>query len=91
MPKNNKPFLSAPFIAMVSPFHIEVDKSARGFSLSCNGVKGISEFSEDKVVLRLHGFSLEICGKSLYVTVFEGNSVEVVGKFFDVRFLYGKS
>ena len=73
------------------PFHLELDKALRGFSLSCSGVKGISEISDTEIKIRLQGFSILVVGVGLYMTVFEGKCVEVIGKFLEVRFIYGKS
>ncbi len=75
----------------LNPFHLELDKTLRGFSLTCSGVRGISEVSDTEIKMRLHGFSILIVGTGLYMTVFEGKCVEVIGKFLEVRFLYGKS
>ncbi len=80
----------SPALAL-SPFHVELDKTLRGFSLSCSGVKGISEISDTEIKIRLRGFSLLVVGVGLYMTVFEGKSVEIIGKFLEVRFIYGKS
>ena len=75
----------------LSPFHIELDRTSAGFSLSCSGVKGISEISDTAIKIRLSGFSIIISGIGLYMTVFEGKSVEIIGKFEEVSFVYGKS
>lgn len=88
--QKEKKIISPSIPAVLSPFHIEVDKTARGFSLTCTGVKGISEFSDTEIMLKLAGFSLLISGKKLYMTVFEGKCVEIIGKFEEVRFIYGK-
>ena len=77
--------------APLLPFHIEIDKTVRGFSLSCSGVKGISEFSDSMIKLRLPSFFLQISGKDLYMTVFEGKCVEIIGRLSEVRFIYGKT
>ena len=85
--KNNSPMHSS----FISPFHIEIDRTARGVSLSCSGVKGITEFSDSVIRLKLSSFSLEIKGKKLYMTVFEGKCVEIIGRFSEVNFIYGES
>ncbi len=72
-------------------FHIELDKTSRGISFSCGGVKGVTELSDSEVKLRLSEFSLLVCGKKLSITVFEGNSIEIIGKISEVKFIYGKS
>ena len=75
----------------LSSFHIEVDKSQKGFSLLCSGVKGINEFSETNILLRLNGFSLSVFGTKLFIKVYEEKTVEVIGRFSEVRFIYAKS
>ena len=90
MQKNDKKNISSVSTGAVSPFHIEIDRAPRGVSLSCSGVKGISEFSDAQIKLRLSGFSLIINGKNLYMTVFEGGCVEIIGRFTEVGFIYGK-
>ena len=73
-----------------SNFHVEIDKTARGISLSCSGVRGITEFSNTEIKLQLSEFSMLICGNKLLITVFEERSVEIIGKITEVKFLYGK-
>ena len=91
MPKNEKKNISLSAPAVVSPFHIEVDKTVGGFTLSCSGVKGISEFSDSEINLNFSSFSLVINGKKLSMTVFEGKCVEIIGKISEVRFVYAKT
>ena len=86
--RKNNSFFPPP---ITSPFHIELDKTVRGFSLSCSGVKGISEFSDTEIKIKLSGFSILISGSGLYMTVFEDKCIEIIGKFSEVRFLYGKN
>jgi len=91
MQKNDNKKVTGRVSMPLSPFHIELDKTARGFSLSCSGVKGISEFSDTKIRIRLSSFSVDVFGEGLYMTVFEGRCVEIIGKFLEMRFVYGKS
>jgi len=91
MQKKDKKNVALPLSGVVSPFHIEIDKAGGGVSLSCNGVKGITEFSDAEIKLKLSTFSLEIEGKNLYMTVFEDTCVEIIGKIGEVRFIYAKT
>ena len=75
----------------LSPFHIEIDRNRRGFSLSCNGVKGITEFSDSQIKLQLSSFSILVIGVDLSMTVFEDTCVEIIGRFCEVSFVYGKT
>ena len=85
--ENNLP----PTPSALNPFHIELDRTCSGFSLSCSGVKGISEISDTAIKIRMSGFSVIVSGLGLYMTVYEEKNVEIIGKFQEVRFLYGKS
>ena len=90
MQKKANKNISYPKNPILSPFHIELDKTPRGLSLSVSGVKGISEYSDTNVRLKLVPFSLDICGSGLLMTVFEGRRVEIIGKISEVRFIYAK-
>ena len=72
-------------------FHIEIDKKGSGVAFFCSGVRGINEFSKDKIVLSLFSFSVTVEGKELSLTVFEAKAVEIVGKVLEVKFQYGKT
>ena len=89
MPKNKRIPISA--LNSLPSFHMEVDKTVGGISLACNGVKGINEFSENEVELKLCGFFLRIKGKKLRVSVFEESFVEIIGSIAEVSFVYAKT
>lgn len=91
MQKNEKKNGSSASFPLSSPFHIEIDKTAKGISISCSGVKGISEFSDTEIILKMPHFALKIGGKKLCMTVFEGRSVEIIGKLEGVSFIYAES
>lgn len=91
MQKTDKKKLQLTPKILPSDFHIELDRTPRGLSLSCSGVKGITEFSESAVSIRLSEFSVLICGNKLLITVFEEKSIEIIGKIREVKFLYGKT
>lgn len=77
--------------AAVSPFHIELDKVARGMSLLVCGVLGISEFSEKFVALTVKGMTVKISGVNLSMTVYESKTVEIVGKIEGLEYEYTKA
>ena len=78
-------------IDRLSEFHLELDKTVLGLSLSITGVEGISAFSDTEIIVSLSSFSLRIVGKGLYMSVFEEKCVEILGKISGVNILYGKS
>ena len=91
MPKVDKKNFFMPIKILPDNFHVEVDKTSRGLSLSCSGVRGISELSDTEIKIKLSDFSLLICGKGLVITVFEERSIEIIGTLSEVKFVYGKS
>lgn len=80
-----------PKVSSCPTFHVEIDKSTNGMSLSVSGVKRVSEFSDTLVRLRLSTFFLLIVGKDLSITVFESKKVDIIGKISEVKFGYGKA
>ena len=78
-------------VTAVSPFHIAVDRAAEGFLLSVCGVGGVSEFSDECVLLELSFSRLKINGAGLDLTVYEQSTVEITGKITSVEFLYDKA
>jgi hypothetical protein len=72
----------------ISTFHMEIDKVGAVTCLLCSGVKGISEFNDEFIKVRGSGFSVLVCGKGLKINIFEGTTVEVIGKISEVKFLY---
>lgn len=79
------------YLGRLSDFHAELDKTIAGFSFSCSGVVGISEFSDTEIIVKLSSFSLRILGKGLYMSVFEEKRVEIIGKIAGVNVLYGQT
>lgn len=77
--------------AGLSSFHMEADRTARGMSLVLCGIIGISDFSDNLVVLLSHGGRISVSGRRLFIGVFEGGSVEIVGRVEEINFKYGKN
>ena len=80
-----------PSLSPFSSFHIEIDKFLGFFTFSCSGVKGISDFSDNEIKIRLPGFSVLLKGDKLCMTVLENGCVEITGKISEVKFIYGKN
>ncbi|MBQ7333464.1 MAG: YabP/YqfC family sporulation protein [Clostridia bacterium] len=62
------------------PFHIEIDKSAGGYSVTASGVLRIVELSESIVSLKCRGGLLTVRGKLLSLSLYENKTVEISGK-----------
>ena len=74
----------------ISSFRLEANRTSRGICTMLSGVIGISDFSDERVVLLSHGGRIMISGKRLFINVFENNNVEIVGKVEEISFRYGK-
>ena len=72
-------------------FHLEADRCSRGMSLVLSGIIGVSDFSESLIQLQSHGGRIVIGGTKLFLCVYDGGCVEIVGKVEEVRFKYGKN
>lgn len=75
----------------LSSFHLEANRSSRGMSLLLSGIIGISDFSEERIELLSHGGRVIICGKRLFINVYENNNLEILGKAEEITFRYGKN
>ena len=71
-------------------FRVEIDKLGRMMSLYCSGVKGIVEFSESLLRIKVSGCAVVVVGTGLSVKVLEDKRVEICGKISEVKFDYGK-
>jgi hypothetical protein len=74
-----------------STFHLEADRCSSGMCTFISCVVGISELSEEAVLLKSHSGRISIKGKRLRICIFENNTVEVKGKIEEVGFVYGKA
>lgn len=78
-------------VAPTPSFHLEADRSTRGMSVILSGIIGISDFSDSNIALQSHGGRISINGKKLFICVYDGGSVEIVGKVEEIVFKYGKN
>ncbi len=85
---NDKPTGIAPSL---SSFHLEANRSRRGMSLLVGGIIGISDFSDESVILMSHTGRVSVLGRRLSICVYENNTVEISGRVEDIRFTYGKN
>lgn len=74
----------------LSAFHIEADRTSRGMAIVLSGILGISDFSDNSILLRSHGGRIVVNGRGLFINVYENHSVEIVGKVEEIVFKYGK-
>lgn len=75
----------------MSRFNLEANRHVRGMSMLIGGVVGIREYSDETMILATHGGRVGISGRRLSLTIYENNSVEVVGRIEEVTFSYGKN
>ena len=74
-----------------SAFRLEANRGTMGMSILLSGIVGVSDFSDEKITLVSHGGRIIIQGKKLFISVYEANSVEIVGKVMEIIFKYGKN
>ena len=80
---------SAAYSAL-SEFNIEVTRKGIGVSVVISGAVGISELDEERVGIVTHKARVIISGSKLSLSVFEGRTVEIVGRVLGVELKYGK-
>lgn len=75
----------------LSSFHLEANRSTKGMAIVLSGIIGVSDFSNEEVILLSHSGRILVRGKKLFINVFENNAVEIVGKVEGVFFNYGNN
>ena len=75
----------------LSAFHLEANRNAGGMSVILSGIIGISDFSDSSIELLSHGGRIFVTGKQLFISVYENNTLEIVGRIGEITFRYGKS
>ena len=78
------------FSGKIRTFYLEATKSTNGMTLILGGIIGVSDFSDEQIVLLSHGGRITVSGKKLFINVYENNNVEIAGKVEAVSFKYGK-
>lgn len=68
----------------------EGERVGGGLRVMLYGIIGIDELSDSRVGLMSHGGRIRILGGNLKVLVYEGNSVEIVGRVKEIDFKYGR-
>ena len=61
-----------------------IDAGAASFE----GVLGVSEYSENIIVLKLKNFSVKISGDNIHISEFEGGEATIEGKLLSLSFHY---
>ncbi len=77
--------------ALISRFHLEMERCAGGFSLQVGGVLRIAEYTPTAVRLMCDKFSLSVMGEALSVSLYENKTVEISGKITGVGLKDGKA
>lgn len=89
--KNKKSDSPSSIAPSLSSFHLEANRSRRGLSLLVGGIIGISDFSDESVMLMSHSGRVTVLGRRLSICVYENNTVEISGRVEDINFTYGKN
>ena len=71
---------------IIPHFHIEADGRLQNISILISGCRGVSEFSEEKIVILTRREKIELCGTMLEMTVFEEKTVEISGNIEKIGF-----
>ena len=71
--------------------YIEAVRCKSGISMLIDGIIGVTDFSENCIMLSSHGGRINIVGKGLSLCVYESGRVEIVGRIEDIGFCYGKT
>lgn len=77
--------------SLLSPFHIEADRSPSGLDLSVGGVRAILSYSETEIELRTVIGKLGVLGSVLSISVYDDQTVKIKGKIEEVRLAYSKN
>ena len=78
-------------ITALSSFRLEANRSSKGLSILLSGIVGVSDFSDKSILLLSHGGRINVVGESLFIDLFENNTVDIVGKVMEIIFIYGKN
>lgn len=77
--------------ALISKFHLEMDRTARGMAVMISGVISVPELSAEAISLKTKAGIIHLEGKRLSLSIFENGTVEIVGRIEFMRFGYGKN
>ena len=72
--------------SMLSNFHVEIDKSAGGYSVVASGVSRVLELSSELVRLRCRKALVAVRGRNLSLSLYENKTVEISGKIEGLEF-----
>lgn len=78
-------------LSFTSSFHLEAERCRSGMTVTIGGLIGISDFSEERIVLASHSGRIIVNGRRLRINVYEGGSAEVIGRIEEISFKYGKN
>ena len=76
---------------LLSPFHLEADKSGGGLAIVIGGVKSVLEIGESIAKLKCGMGSVSVKGQAIDVALYENKTVEITGKVESLEFNYAKN
>ena len=71
--------------------HLEIVKSKRSASVQVEGVMGVDELTDSRIVLISHGGRLTVTGQGLVLGILGRGAAEVFGRVEGVGLSYGKN
>ena len=75
---------------LAGALEIEIRKGARGATCAILGVIGISDLSDEQIVMLTHRGRITLRGSSLVLVIYDSGIVEVEGKIEGVELGYAK-
>lgn len=78
------------FAGGISIFHAELDPAPAGVRMAVVGVRSVSDLSPTFLSLTTEKGEIEIRGERLSLTVFENQTVGIIGHIEEIKLQYGK-
>lgn len=92
MTKNTKQSLPiTDMVAALSSFRLEANRCGGGMSIMLSGIIGVNDFSDESITLLSHGGRICVSGNKLFISLYENNTIEIVGRVKEITFSYGKN
>ncbi|MBO5206849.1 MAG: YabP/YqfC family sporulation protein [Clostridia bacterium] len=91
MTKRTREGESLPKRRELSGFFIDGKRCGGGMSVAFGRIISIKEYSKERIELLSHGGRVILTGRRLSLSVYEGGTVEVLGRIEEISFTYGKN
>lgn len=78
------------FAGGISLFHAEIDPAPGGVKMTVVGIRSVSDLSPTFLSIATEKGEIEIRGERLALTVFENQTVGIIGHIGEIKLQYGK-